>query len=57
MVRDGAAERRLMRRKQEWTRDFIVDELATGSMVRILKWSMRTRASALRDSRAWARVA
>ncbi len=36
LVRDRAAEPRLLRANQEWAMDFIVDGLATGRMVRIL---------------------
>ena len=36
LVRDRAAEARLVRANQEWAMDFIVDGLATGRMVRIL---------------------
>ena len=36
VVRDRAAEPRLLRPNQEWAMDFIVDGLATGRMVRIL---------------------
>jgi putative transposase len=36
VVRDRAAEPRLLRANQEWAMDFIVDGLATGRMVRIL---------------------
>ena len=36
VVRDCAAEPRLIRPNQEWAMDFIVDGLATGRMVRIL---------------------
>jgi putative transposase len=36
LVRDRAAEPRLVRANQEWAMDFIVDGLATGRMVRIL---------------------
>ena len=36
LVRDRAAEPRLLRANQEWAMDFIVDGMATGRMVRIL---------------------
>ncbi len=36
LMRDRAAEPRLLRVNQEWAMDFIVDGLATGRMVRIL---------------------
>jgi putative transposase len=36
LLRDRAAEPRLLRANQEWAMDFIVDGLATGRMVRIL---------------------
>ena len=36
LVRDRAAEPRLLRANQEWAMHFIVDGLATGRMVRIL---------------------
>jgi putative transposase len=36
LVRDRAAEPRLLRANQEWALDFIVDGLATGRMVHIL---------------------
>jgi len=36
LVRERAAEPRLLRPNQEWAMDFIVDGLATGRMVRIL---------------------
>ena len=36
LVRDRAAEPRLLRANQEWAMDFIVDGLVTGRMVRLL---------------------
>jgi hypothetical protein len=36
-VRDSLASARLMRANQEWAMDFIVDALANGRRVRILK--------------------
>jgi putative transposase len=48
LVRDRALESRLIRPNQEWAMDFIIGGQATGRMVRIQAWSMRTRASVWR---------